>query len=103
MLLIVLQPVQLGSCHQPPGKTRESGKKEIGRDSLNLPANCYMRLGETAREEIPMGITNHAGSAVLHKRIRAFSDMAISFSLMGIDPVSAVALALGVTVVLAMV
>ncbi|WP_285416502.1 hypothetical protein [Pseudomonas sp. efr-133-TYG-5] len=49
-----------------------------------------------------MGITNQAGSAVLHKRIRAFSDMAIGFGLMGIDPVSAVALALGVTVVMAM-
>ncbi|MFV3286780.1 hypothetical protein ACNFCI_22405 [Pseudomonas sp. NY15356] len=49
-----------------------------------------------------MGGLNQAGSAVLHKRIRAFGSMAIGFGLMGIEPVSAVALALAATVVLAM-
>lgn len=49
-----------------------------------------------------MGISKQAGSAVLHKRIHAFGSMAIGFGLMGIEPVSAVALALVATVVLAM-
>jgi hypothetical protein len=49
-----------------------------------------------------MGISKQAGSAVLHKRIYAFGSMAIGLGSMGIDPVSAVALALLATVVLAM-
>ena len=48
-----------------------------------------------------MGMSRKAGSADLHKRISAFGSMAIGFGLMGIDPVSAVVLALGTTVVLA--
>ena len=88
--------VQLGRCR------RTLVKRNNRQRSLNLLAHCFMRPGETASGGHLMGDMNQAGSAVLHKRIRAFGSMAIGFGLMGIDPVSAVALALLATVVLAM-
>ena len=76
-------------------------REHLRQQQSEFPRRPLDETGKTAREEIPMGMSKQAGSAVLHKRIRAFGSMAIGFGLMGIDPVSAVALALGATVVLA--
>lgn len=59
------------------------------------------RFGEQLERQSLTDMLREAGSADLHKRIIALGSMAIGFGLIGIDPESAVVLALGATVVLA--
>jgi len=68
-------------------------KKEIGRDSLNLLANCNMRLGEQLGR-IAMRISEQAGSAALHLRLTALGSFVGVLCASGVAPVIAVVLGL---------
>ena len=92
MQLIVLQPASWVSAAILLEIPRER-KKEMGRNSLNLPASCFMRLGEQ-QGRIAMGISEQAGSAALHLRLAALGSFVGVLCTYGAAPVLAVGLGL---------
>lgn len=85
------------------GRCRRLWLKANRQLSLNLLANCFMRLGEQLRGGHLMGVMNQASSAALPERLTALGGVVKVLCTYGLDPVTAVVLGLIAAVVLARV